>query len=207
MQDNQETEPALWQSFISGKREAYADLYRIYHPRLYNYGRKFTADTIVVEDCIQELFIHFWMNRNKLSGRHISRSYLFVSFRRLFLKTLQQVNRHSAAFFSEEYFDFAIEASIDQVMINKESLYERHINLKKALEKLTARQKEAIFCMFYENMSYGEIALLLHISKKATYKLIARALAELRVVYKQNAVLWMLPLPIMAISFILSFFY
>ncbi len=206
MQHNQESELALWEAFVSGKRAAYADLYRVYHPRLYNYGHKFTADTELVEDCIQELFIHFWMNRNKLSGRHISRSYLFVSFRRRLLKTLQQVNRHSAAFFSEEYFDFAIEASIDQVMINKESLYERHINLKKALEKLTARQKEAIFCMFYENMSYGEIALLLHISKKATYKLIARALAELRVVYKQNAVLWMLPLPIMAISFILSFF-
>jgi RNA polymerase sigma factor (sigma-70 family) len=206
MQHNQESELALWEAFISGKRDAYADLYRVYHSRLYNYGHKFTADTELVEDCIQEIFIHFWMNRSKLSGVHTLRSYLFVSFRRRILKMMQD-NKHSSAFIPEENFDFAIEASVDQVMINKECLYERHINLKNALEKLTGRQKEAIFFMFYENMSYGEIARILHISKKATYKLIGRALAELRSVYKQNSVLWMLPLPVLAISLILSFFY
>jgi RNA polymerase sigma factor (sigma-70 family) len=206
MQYNQESELALWEAFVSGKREAYAGLYRIYHPRLYNYGRKFTVDNVLVEDCIQEIFIHFWTNRSKLSGKHISRSYLFVSFRRRLLKTLYQANKHSSAFISEEYFDFAVEASIDQVMINKECLYERHINLKKALENLTNRQKEALFCMFYENMSYDEIASIFHISKKATYKLIARALAELRAVYKQNAISCMLPLTIIIISHLLSFF-
>ncbi len=110
---------------------------------------------------------------------HTLRSYLFDSFRHRILKMLQG-NKHSAVFISEKYFDFSIELSIDQVMINKERLYERHINLKKALEKLTDRQKEAIFLLFYENLSYEEIARILHISKKAAYKLVARAVTELR---------------------------
>jgi RNA polymerase sigma factor (sigma-70 family) len=205
MQYHQESELALWTAFVSGEQEAYAHLYSIYHPRLFNYGHKFTANTDLVEDCIQEIFIHFWINRNKLSGVHALRSYLFVSFRRSMLKMLQP-NKNSTASIQEEYFDFAIEASIDQIMINKECLYERHINLKTALEKLTNRQKEAIFFMFYENMSYCEIARILHISKKATYKLIARSLAELRAVYKQNAVVLTLPVSIF-ISLFLSFFY
>jgi RNA polymerase sigma factor (sigma-70 family) len=71
-------------------------------------------------------------------------------------------------------------------MISAERLYEQQINLKSALETLTARQKEAIYFKYYENLSYRQIAAVLNITTKATYKLVSRAISELRSVYQQK---------------------
>ena len=86
-------------------------------------------------------------------------------------------------------------------MINAEKIYEQQINLNKALENLTQRQKEAIFLKFYESMSYEEIAGVLNISTKATYKLVARAISELRIVYQQKVITLLIPLGISMASF------
>ncbi len=189
MFDSQNTEISLREGFVAGDKEAYAALYRIYHPLLFNYGHKFTPNTSLVEDSIQEIFIHFWINRNKLAGVLSFKSYLFVSFRYRLLKELQKVDKNAYVFLEEEEYVFALDVSIDQVLIDKEQLYEQHIDLKNALERLTGRQKEAIYFLFYENLSYEEVATILTISKKVTYKLVARALDNLRALYKQRIAL------------------
>ncbi|MDQ3277769.1 MAG: sigma-70 family RNA polymerase sigma factor, partial [Bacteroidota bacterium] len=172
-----------------------ATVYRPYYPRLMAYGRKFTSEMSVIEDCIQELFVQFWIARNRLDGVQSIRSYLFVSFRHSLLKALEKLTRPEQDLLHGEEAGFSIEASIEQVMINRECLYESKVNLEAALEKLTGRQKEAVFLMFYEGMRYEEIAQVLQISTKATYKLMARAIGELRTTYKQNAAFWTVTLP------------
>ena len=52
--------------------------------------------------------------------------------------------------------------------------------LQAALDKLTARQREAIFLRFYEGLSYEEVAAVLKITVKATYKIMARSLTALK---------------------------
>lgn len=42
--------------------------------------------------------------------------------------------------------------------------------LQLTISKLTARQKEAIFLRFYEQLSYEEIAEVMGITVKASYK-------------------------------------
>lgn len=192
MIDQQHDEAAFWKDFVSGDKTAYATVYRLYYPRLMAYGRKFTPEVSVIEDCIQEMFVQFWMNRSRLKGVQSMRSYLFVSFRRSLLSAKAQVGQQTDASLSPEEDAFSIEVSVEQVMISREQIYECKVNLDAALNKLTDRQKEAIFLMFYANMRYEEIARVLQISTKATYKLMARAIGELRATYKQNAALWSL---------------
>lgn len=192
---SQHDEAAFWKDFVSGDKTAYATVYRLYYPRLMAYGRKFTPEMSVIEDCIQELFVQFWIARNRLDGVQSIRSYLFVSFRYSLLKALEKLTRPEQDLLHGEEAGFSIEASIEQVMINRECLYESKVNLEAALEKLTGRQKEAVFLMFYEGMRYEEIAQVLQISTKATYKLMARAIGELRTTYKQNAAFWTVTLP------------
>ncbi len=189
---NDKTELALWEAFISGDREAYSSLYKTYHPRLFNYGKKFVDQSELVEDCIQEVLVRIWLNRSSLAEVKNKRSYLFVSFRNNLHKSAMLHQRHSVVPHPEDY-SFSMEISVDQVMINKERIYERHINLKQAVDRLSGRQKEAIYFKFYENMSYEEMAQILHISKKATYKLVARALSELKTIYRQQDVLFNFP--------------
>lgn len=179
--EDQVTAP-VWEAFKKGDKNAYAVIYRYYYPRLYNYGLKFTANKILVEDSIQEIFTGFWFNRHKMGAVQTAGSYLFVSFRNHLTRSLDAQLRTTSA--DGHLFD--IEVSADQVMINAERMYEQRVQLTRALEQLTERQKEVIFLKFYENLSYDEIATLLRISTKATYKLAARAIAELRRVYQED---------------------
>ena len=174
-----------WNAFRGGDKLAYSIIFRKYYVRLFEYGCRFTKNHALVEDAIQEVLTTFWMQRQKLLVVETMESYLFVSFRNRLTKSLAAHQYKSQLFTGDEYaFDF--ELSIDQVMINAERLYEQQINLRSALETLTARQKEAIYFKYYENLSYKQIADILNISTKATYKLVARAISELRMVYQQK---------------------
>ena len=72
------------------------------------------------------------------------------------------------------------EFSIDHFIMARETGQEMKEKLERSLANLTARQREAIFLRFYEGLSYEEVASVLQITTKATYKIMARALAELR---------------------------
>ncbi|HUR09985.1 MAG TPA: sigma-70 family RNA polymerase sigma factor [Flavitalea sp.] len=174
----------IWDAFRGGDKKSYAVIYRYYYPRIYNYGMKFTSDNALVEDCSQEIFTAFWHNRGRLENVQKMQSYLFVSFRNCLLRAIRKSNQMTAFYGEEQPFYAAI--SVEQLMINAEKMYEHRVNLDKALELLTERQKEAIFFKFYENMTYEEIAHVLDISVKATYKLVTRAVAVLRTSYQQK---------------------
>ncbi len=114
------------------------------------------------------------------------RSYLFVSFRNYLIKLLQQHRLiQSGTDIDDTAYAFALDISAEQQRINAEEVFAQQEQLQKGLQLLTPRQKEAVFLRFYENMPYEAIADMLQISVKATYKLIARAIAELRTTCRQ----------------------
>ncbi|RYG43688.1 MAG: sigma-70 family RNA polymerase sigma factor, partial [Chitinophagaceae bacterium] len=173
MEDLFKIEPRIWDACKAGNKNAYSVIYTAWYPRLFNYGKKFTDDLQLIEDSIQEIFTRFWFQKQKLKSVHELQGYLLVSFRNQLLKSLQKAKstKYSGTQLETQYFE--LEISVDQVMINADHMYEQKVNLRQALEKLTAHQKEAIFLKFYENLSYEEIANVFGISTKATYKLVA----------------------------------
>ncbi|MCF6402199.1 RNA polymerase sigma factor [Chitinophaga filiformis] len=181
MYEIQHIDPAVWEACKAGDKGAYADIYKLYYPRLYNYGCKLTDNVVLIEDSIQEIFVRFWMNREQMAAIREFRSYLFVSFRHCLLRLLSQ--RKQEDLLNDEQYPFALEISAEQQHLAKEEQHEQLQALKSAMERLTPRQKEAIFFRFYENMEYEEIAGILQISIKATYKLMARAIDVLRDAY------------------------
>lgn len=181
--EHQHIDPAVWEACKTGDKCAYAQIYKLYYPRLYNYGCRFTANTVLIEDSIQEIFVQFWINREKLSAIRELRSYLFVSFRHYLLKLITQFEKLQDDLQDAEGYAFALEVSAEQQKVAAEEQQEQLDVLRNAMHRLTPRQKEAIFFRFYENMEYEEIAGILHISVKATYKLVARAIDVLRDAY------------------------
>lgn len=172
---------ATWFAFRNNDKQAYALIFRKYYPALVNYGRKFCTSEELVEDCAQESLLQFWMMRHKMDTVQQVPCYLFVSFRNRLFKNIRAARRMMPD--TIKALEFEIELSADQVMINKEHIYEQSISLRNAMQELTVRQKEALFFRFYEDLSYQQIAVILGISTKSLYKLMARALSELRQVY------------------------
>lgn len=159
-----------------GDKEAYAEAYRFYYKRFYNYGRKFTTDETLIEDAVQETLLIIWEKRHTLDSIRYAGTYFYTSFRYTVLAKLKQQQKFTTENPSDEGPDFAA----DQIMIEKETETGLKERLQKALTALTARQREAIFLRFYEGLSYEEVASVLGITTKATYKIMARALAQLK---------------------------
>lgn len=156
-------------------------MYRFYYRRFYNYGRKFTDDESLIEDAVQEALLMVWDKRHMLASVGYPGTYFYTSFRYLLFGKLRQRKEVAADDSPEGEPDF----SIDQILISKETDAAVKEQLHKALAALTARQREAIFLRFYEGLSYEEVAAVLAITTKATYKIMARALQQL----KENLVL------------------
>jgi RNA polymerase sigma factor (sigma-70 family) len=165
-----------WQAIIEGNREVYAGWYTAYFKKLFNYGRKFTIDTELIEDAIQELFLDIWLRREKLVTIESPNSYIIASFRYILFKKMKQSNKQ----IGEPLFDSHAMLIAQDSSLTEEEHQELYRQLRKALDALTGRQREAIYLRFYEKLSYEEVAAVLNISVKATYKIMARALEGLK---------------------------
>ena len=176
---------SVWEALFEGKKEAFALFYRTYFCKFYNYGFKFTSNTIMLEDCIQETLIAFWMNREKYRVLEKPGSYLEICFRNRLIKAIKTQPNYC---FLPEGCDFNVDIFIEQIMVDKEQMYEHHVHLNKALLQLTPREREAIYLKFFENLSYNHIAELLRISTKSSSKLVAKAVVALRAVYLEKIV-------------------
>jgi RNA polymerase sigma factor (sigma-70 family) len=165
-----------WQHIIDGDRAAYASMYTEYFKKLFNYGRKFTIDETLIEDSIQEMFLDIWHKKEKMLEVDSFNSYFYSSFRFILFKKIKSAGKTVQS----NDFDDEPEFSSEYLLIKRESDKALQQSLQAALAELTPRQREAIFLRFYEGLSYEEVAGILDISVKATYKIMARSLMVLK---------------------------
>lgn len=170
----------VWKDFKSGSKEAYAYIYRTYVAVLYNYGHKICPNRQLVEDCIQDLFIHLLLHKNRLSDTDSIKYYLFKSLRHAIINKIGAHNKEIHPVEAGDYGDFHVELSHEVKLIEQQFTQERLQLLEKAINNLPARQKEAIFLRFYDNLSYDQIASIMGIDQRSVYKVIYKALEGLQ---------------------------
>lgn len=171
----------LWALIKNGDEQAYEEMYFFYYKRFYYYGLKITPNLHLVEDAIQEIMIYIWRNRASLSSVKYPATYFYTSFRNLLVKKLEE----QGTILADEFLKEEISESSENSIIKKEREIDINARLKKATSFLTSRQKEAIFLRFYEGFSYEKVAEIMGITVKATYKIMVRALSELKNKYVQ----------------------
>jgi RNA polymerase sigma factor (sigma-70 family) len=144
---------------------------------LYNYGKKFTTDTHLVQDAIQETFISLWKYRTSISADKGFSYYLLKSFRNQLLRFIKE---RANTTYTDENLEFSFEVGFDKQLIAGEEYALLSKQVKDALVQLTARQREIIYFRFFEGLSFEEIAGIMNMQVRATYKLTSRALAALK---------------------------
>ena len=188
-------EKDCWVNIEIGDKVAYSEAYVFYYKKLYNYGRKFTNDLHLIEDAIDEVFIMIWTHRQNISKIKSPQSYIFSSFRNQVFKSLKE---HRTQQLDKVVDKPEIEFFIDNILIKKETDANLQHRIQAALQQLTNRQKEAIFLRFYEGLTYNEVAEIMNISIKATYKIVARALQGLKEILSMSNFLLMFTIKHMA---------
>ena len=167
----------LWHAFQHGDTKAYSELYSQFASPLYSYGMKFTNDVTLVEDSIHDLFCTLWVSRERLSQPSSIKNYLYKSLRNGIYKKL---NKTTLLVDDDQSLDFHFEFAIDDKLVQNEHLLLIKKQVERAMEKLTPRQREIIYYRFYQDLGFDEIADIMNMQVRATYKLTARALDTLR---------------------------
>lgn len=172
---------SLMQRMRSGDYDAFTLLYNKYSRPLAQYGLKFIDDVSTTEDCLHDVFVWLWSNRERLHIQVSVKSYLFKAVRTSILHRLQKQNKvHPLQTQQEHEYRFELQLTPEaQVLQNEQQQLVRQ-QIEQVLGKLTARQKEVIYLRYYEGLRFEDIARNMNLSVKACYKLIGRALATMR---------------------------
>jgi RNA polymerase sigma factor (sigma-70 family) len=173
-------EKLIWHEYKNGNRQAFAAIYKKYYYILYNYGFHLVPDKELVRDCLQDLFFYLWENKERIVEPNSIKSYLFTAFKRKLIDAAQNSRRFSSSY---QDTDFDIILSIEQESVIEQTKSESLRKLQTAIDKLTKRQREAIFLRYFENLDYHEIASIMECNINSLYVLMSRAMEALRQSY------------------------
>lgn len=182
MSHPQPSDAELWASFRAGDERAYAAIYEQHAARLYEYGVRLVQDEFLVRDALHDLFVKLWTKRAKLGSIDNIRYYLLTGLRNALLDKKRRDKRyqHLSLDDDEDGAPFQLSFSPEAEALQQQEQGEQSARLLAALEHLSARQKQAIYLRYYEELEYAQIAELLVINVKGVYKLMARALDALK---------------------------
>jgi RNA polymerase sigma factor (sigma-70 family) len=165
----------------SGDYAAFTLLYNKYIRQLTQYGLKFLPDLPAVEDCLHDVFVWVWTNRQQLDIHYSVKSYLFKSVRTSMLHVLEKQNRYQSLQTGDEHaYSFELQLTPEALVLHNENKRLIRQQIEQVLLALTPKQKEVIYLRYYEGLNFEDIAQNMNLSVKACYKLMGRAIATLR---------------------------
>ncbi len=170
----------LWGKLKRGDRNAFDQIYRSYADILYRYGYKFSTDTNLIEDCIHDLFIYIWKNRNGLANTTAIKPYLLTSFRNRIIKDIKKGQKTRLEDKAEMEAHFDLELSKEQAIVQEESIIENKEMLGKAFNQLSPREKEAIYLKYYNQLPSDEICKIMNISNQSFRNVLSSAIKKMR---------------------------
>ena len=172
----------LWNRFKDGDESAFSQIFQTYYRTLLRYGLKFHKDNALVEDCVQDLFIELWKNRENQTIIAQIKPYLFTCIRRKIIKETTKESYLKKLFVNiiPDNYDFEVSFSPENELISSETTSAEIAQIQTLLNKLPPRQKEVLYLMFYQDMSYEEIATVMRMNNQSARNLVHRAMKLLR---------------------------
>lgn len=168
----------LWERLLKSDKDALYQLYtRFYQPLLF-FGLKYKAETTLVKDAINQLFLYLWEKRDGLHAARNVRNYLYTSLRRLLARQVLQDNLVPTDLLGEE--GQPVVPSREESWIAEQELDQQAILMAAAINKLPARQRQLLQMKYYEALSYEEIAGKTGLSVRTIYNKIHEAITRLR---------------------------
>ena len=165
-----------WKLFLEGDQDAFSTIFEGLSEPLFRYGIKFVPQPETIKDCIQDVFVKIYLDRNSLPEVENPRFYLMRALKNRIIDC--RTRRDPLLRASSEELPFIVEEYEPQAWAEEEAHTRERFERVVAL--LSPRQREAIYLRFQQEMSYEEISQLLGINYQSTRNLIHRALEKVR---------------------------
>lgn len=145
---------------------------------LFSYGMKIVNNNDLVKDAIQELFFRIWKNEVDLNKVSNMKAYLLRGLRNqlINLSELKSWNTQTTEVTDAISIEFSPE---DYLIISQEEI-KLQDKINNTLNKLSAKQREAIYFRYFLKMEYAEIADIMHINIQSVKNNVSRGIESMR---------------------------
>jgi RNA polymerase sigma factor (sigma-70 family) len=171
-------EAELWLQVTRGDEKALSYFYVNYYKKLFNYGSRFVTDRAIAEDAIQEIFIDLWNKRTTLNEIRNTQQYLYRCLRNKIADKLSTFSSRIQP--DDNLVRFELNLSHKSHYLNEQidkDIKERLIHL---IASLPPKEKEAIFLIYFDRLSYTEAAAIMSLKVKTVYNLVHIAITKLK---------------------------
>lgn len=131
---------------------------------------------MLVEECIQELFLYLYEARDRLSDPENVKAYLFTAMRR---RILEKLKAGKLRLLPHLAVDPDIQFSAEDLLIRNEGEQFVQEQLHRALNELPIRQKEAVYLRYFNGLNTQEIAEVMGVSNQTVLNTLHQALKKL----------------------------
>lgn len=158
---NNETDEKL-AARVQGKDErAFGVLMNRYQPKLLRYGRRFLSENMPIEDVVQEVFIKMYQNIQSFDPSRPFSPWIYRIAHNLFANALRSKSR--LPFISVDLDAFSAHAAYEMDPAGDEEREHSRALVERGMGALTPAYREIIVLYYIEQLSYQEIAEVLHI--------------------------------------------
>lgn len=173
------TDQQLLENIKQGSEDSFSVLFKRYFPLLLHYGEKFTHDSNLSKECIQELFIYLYEHPHLLANIKSPKTYFYTAFRRQLITAVRKQQK------LEQQKDILpdplnIQFSKEDILIEQEEQQQQRTFISQLLNQLPARQREAVYLKYYGELSTKEIANIMGISPQGVLNMLYKAIKKLR---------------------------
>lgn len=167
----------IWKEFRKGKKWAFEKIYKLTYDHLYRFGIKFIQNPELIEDIIHDLFFKLWQRKETLSHPSNIKAYLLSSVRATIINHLKKESRNTEL---SDLENFNLESSVEEFYISNENLDNNIKVLNDELNKLTAKQKEAIYLHFISDFNYKDVSDIMGIKPQSVRNLVHEGITKLK---------------------------
>jgi RNA polymerase sigma-70 factor (ECF subfamily) len=144
-----------------GDKEKFGQLMERYEKKLFRYGRKFLSNQDNIEDVVQEVFIKTYQNIKSFDLTQKFSPWIYRIAHNTYINTLKKHSRNPLYFFD---FDTLVAHPVyDDPQVKEKEQIELQKIIENSLDTLSPGYREIIILYYLENLSYKEIADILHI--------------------------------------------
>lgn len=164
-------ETRLLEKVAEGDHAAFRELYESMSRSVYFYLYRILRDESLAEDVQVEVFTQVWKGAGRFRGQSQVKTWIFGIARNLAMNALRKHRYHANI---DDFRDIADDGQPDPEDADRRRF------LQKAMDMLSDKHRDVLDYVFYQQMTYQEIADILDISENTVKTRVFYAKAALR---------------------------
>ena len=178
MEQTNHSTDTLLASFQEGNMAAFSQLYNLHINVLFNYGLKLTIDKELLKDCIHDIFVKLYTKKDELGTIDNLKSYLFISLKNKLCDELRK--RMYMSDTAIEDVNAVAPTDVEDDYMEEEQRKNEFSLVKRLLDQLSPRQREALTLYYIEEKKYEDICEIMNMNYQSVRNLMHRGLTKLR---------------------------